>query len=65
MAMTNFNSLMAYYVLSRVTVRDTALYIGRIFLVSVILMWPAPKIGIFGVGHPYVADNYDYWYRLY
>jgi hypothetical protein len=72
--------------LSRVMVGGTALYIGGPFLVSVVLIWPTPKIvlyigapflvsvilirptskiNIFGVGRPYVADNYDYWYQLY
>jgi hypothetical protein len=46
--------------LSRVTVGGTRLYIGGPFLVSVILIRPAPKISIFGVDFPYVADTYDY-----
>jgi hypothetical protein len=52
-------------VLSRVTVGSIALYIGGLFLVSVVLIRPAPKISIFGVGLPYVASTYDYWYRMY
>jgi hypothetical protein len=51
--------------ISMFSVRGTVPYIGRVFLMSVVLMWPTPKICIFGVGHPYMADTYDYWYRLY
>jgi hypothetical protein len=51
--------------LSRVTVGGTVVYIGGPFFMSVVLIWPAPKISIFGVDSPYVADTYDYWYCLY
>jgi hypothetical protein len=37
---------------SRFSVCGAMLYIGTAFLVSVILMWPTPKISIFGVGRP-------------
>jgi hypothetical protein len=46
---------------SWVSVRGIVLYIGGTFLVSVILMWPTPKIVIFGVDHPNVVSTNDYW----
>jgi hypothetical protein len=48
--------------LFRVTVGGTELYIGGTFLVSIVLMRPG---NIFGIGRPYVADTYDYWYQVY
>jgi hypothetical protein len=50
---------------SRVSRRGTVFYIGEMSLVSVILKWLTPKISIFGIDCLYIADTYDYWYRLY
>jgi hypothetical protein len=36
---------------SRVSVHRTMLYIGGTFLVSVVLMWPTPRLCIFGVDY--------------
>jgi hypothetical protein len=50
---------------SMVSVCGTVLCIGGTFFVSVILVWPTPKISIFGVGYLYTVGTYHYWYRLY